>query len=142
MPRLKLKPLNRYPFATDIKVRTTDQNYGGHLGNDRLLSLVQEARVAFLNSHGYAERNFAGVCLIVADMAVVYQGEAFAGDVLRFEVAAGEPTRRGFRFFFRIKRIADDKAVALVENGVVCYDYKTSSTQPLPTAVQSIFQTG
>jgi acyl-CoA thioesterase FadM len=48
MPRIKLKPLSEYSFHTDIVVRTTDLNYGGHLGNDKLLSLIHEARVAFL----------------------------------------------------------------------------------------------
>ena len=38
MPRVRLKPLSRYQFSTEITVRTTDLNYGGHLGNDRLLS--------------------------------------------------------------------------------------------------------
>ena len=129
MPRLKLEPLNNYPFATEITVRITDLNYGGHLGNDKLISLVHEARVAFLASHGLSEKDFGGVSLILADIAAVYQGEAFAGDVLRFEVAAGEPTRCGFRLFFRITRPADDKPIALVENGMVCFNYQTHSIQ-------------
>jgi acyl-CoA thioester hydrolase len=77
--------------------------------------------------------------LIIADTAVVYQREAFAGDVLRFEVAGGEQTRRGFRLFFRVTRPQDDKPIALVENGMVCFDYQTRSTKPLPEAAQVIF---
>jgi len=141
MPRLKLNPLNSYSFFTEITVRTTDLNYGGHLGNDRLLSLVHEARVAFLADHGFSEKDFGGVSLIVGDIAVVYQNEAFAGDVLHFEVGSGEPTRCGFRLFFRITRPADKAAISLVENGMVCFDYQTRSIQPLPKAVQSIFRT-
>ncbi|MCP5104968.1 MAG: thioesterase [bacterium] len=141
MPRLKLNPLENYPFSTDITVRTTDLNYGGHLGNDRLVSLVHEARVAFLTRHGLSEKNFGGVSLIAGDMAVVYLGEAFAGDVLRFEVAAGEPTRCGFRLFFRITRPADNTPIALVENGMACFDYQTRSVQSLPKEAKSIFST-
>lgn len=140
MPRLKLEPLNEYPFATEITVRITDLNYGGHLGNDKLISLVHEARVAFLAGHGFSEKDFGGVPLILGDIAAVYQGEAFAGDVLRFEVAAGEPTRSGFRLFFRITRPADGKSIALVENGMVCFNYQTHSVQPLPKAVKYIFE--
>ena len=47
MARVHLEPLTNYPFATTINVRTTDLNYGGHLGNDRLLSLVHEASAGF-----------------------------------------------------------------------------------------------
>ena len=138
MPRVQLKPLQRYPFRTEMTVRTTDLNYGGHLGIDRLLSLIHEARVAFLGSHGFSEVNCGGVSLILADTAVIYQGEAFAGDVLRFEVAAGEPSRKGFRLFYRVTRPADDAAIALVENGMVCFDYALRKIQPLPEAVRAV----
>lgn len=138
MPRIQLKPLNSYPFFTDIAVRTTDLNYGGHLGNDRLISLVHEARVAFLAKHGFSELDCGGVSLILGDTVVVYQGEAFAGDVLRFEVSAGEPTRCGFRLFYRVTRLSDGKAIALVENGMVCFDYEARKIRPLPVEVRSL----
>lgn len=139
MPRLKLIPLDNYPFYTEIKVRITDTNYGGHLGNDSLLSMVHEARVAFLRFHKFTETEFGGVSLIIGDCAIVYQGEAFAGDNLRFEIAAGEPTSRGFRLFFRVTRTSDNSPVALVENGMVCYDYASRSTKQLPAQVMTIF---
>lgn len=138
MPRIQLKPFDKYPFFTDITVRTTDLNYGGHLGNDRLLALVHEARVAFLAEHGFSEKDCGGVSLILADTAVVYQGEAFAGDILRFEVAAGEPSRCGFRIFYKVTRTADKEAIALVENGIVCFDYETRKIRPLPDAVRAV----
>jgi acyl-CoA thioesterase FadM len=74
----------------------------------------------------------------LADAAVVYQGEAFAGDVLRFEVVAGEPSGRGFRLFYRISRRADDVEIALVENGMVCFDCETRQTRRMPDAVREI----
>ena len=138
MPRVTLTPRADYPFVTEITVRTTDLNYGGHLGNDRLLSLVHEARVAFLASCGWSELDCAGVGLILADTAVVYQAEAFAGDVLRFAVAATEPSRVGFRLAYRITRPADGAAVALVENGMVAFDYGRQRIVPLPPAVGAV----
>ena len=135
MPRLKLTPLPAYGFSCEMTVRTTDLNYGGHLGNDRLLSLVHEARVAFLASHDLSELDFGGVSLILGDTAVVYQAEAYAGDVLKFEVAAGEPSRSGFRIFYRVTRPADGQAVALVENGMACFDYQARKIAAVPSAV-------
>ncbi len=139
MARIKLEPLIDYSFTIDIKVRTTDLNYRGHLGNDALFALVHEARVAFLFNYGFSEENFGGVSLIIADAGVVYLNEVFAGEVLRFEVAAGEPTRCGFRLLFRVTRPADKKTIALVENGMVCFDYDSRSTRNLPESVQPIF---
>jgi acyl-CoA thioesterase FadM len=142
MPRLKLEPLDKYPFSIDITVRVTDLNYGGHLGNDSLLSMIHEARVAFLHYHGFTEMDFAGVSLIIGDTAIVYLGEAFAGDILRFEAAAGEPSSRGFRLFFRITNTKDNTPIALVENGMVCYDYKSRTTKNLPPAAKNLFPPG
>ena len=138
MPRVQLEPLAGYPFSCELTVRTTDLNYGGHLGNDRLLALTHEARVAFLAGHGWSELDCAGTGLIMGDAALVYQHEAFAGDRLRFEVAAGEPTACGFRLFFRVTRTGDGQAVALVENGLVCYDYGAGKICRLPAAVREI----
>lgn len=138
MPRLQLTPREPYPFACEIAVRTTDLNYGGHLGNDRLLSLAQEARVAFLASHGWTELDCGGAALIMADAAVVYRSEAFAGDVLRFETAAVEPARLGFRLAMRVTRPADGAVVALLETGLVSFDYGRRRPVALPDAVRAI----
>jgi len=138
MPRARLRPLDSYPFSTSIGVRTTDLNYGGHLGNDRMLALVHEARVAFLASHGLSELDCGGISLILGDVVIVFKAEAFAGDVLRFEVAAGEAGSRGFRLFFRVTQATDGTLVALIENGMACYDYRSRQTKPLPDLVRSI----
>jgi len=138
MPRVRLKPLDHYPFSTQIAVRVTDLNYGGHLGNDSLLSLVHEARVAFLSSHGFSEIDCGGVSLTMGDAAIVYQGEAYAGDELNIEVAAGEPSESGFRLFYRLIRSRDRANIALAETGMVCFDYKAKKIRPLPKAVADI----
>lgn len=138
MPRLALAPLPAYDFTCTLRVRTTDLNYGGHLGNDRLLALVQEARVAFLAERGLSELDAGWPSLIMADAAVLYQGEAFAGDELRFAVAAREPGRVGFRLFTRVTRPADGAAIALVETGLVCFDYAQRRPQPLSPALRAL----
>jgi acyl-CoA thioesterase FadM len=138
MPRIRLKPLDRYPFNTNITVRITDLNYGGHLGNDSLLSIVHEARVAFLASHDLIEIDCGGVSLTMGDAALLYQGEAYAGDDLKIEVAAGEPSESGFRLFYRLTRSSDAKEIALAETGMVCFDYKAKKVMPLPKVVESI----
>lgn len=139
MARIKLSPRRKYPFRTHLQVRISDLNYGGHLGNDRLLALVHEARVDYLASYGFSEKDCGGTALIIGDTAVVYQAEAFAGDRLRFEVAAGEPSRCGFRLFYRITRPADGRAIALVENGMVAYDYSRGAPRTLPEGARILF---
>ncbi|MCB1184012.1 thioesterase family protein [bacterium] len=141
MPRVQLQPLDAYPFRMHQSVRTTDLNYGGHLGNDRLLSLVHEARVAWLASHGWSELDCAGASLIMADAAVVYQGEGFAGDELAFELGAVEAGRSGFRLACRVTRPRPDGGadpIALVETGLVSFDYAARRIARLPAAVAAV----
>lgn len=138
MPRVQIQALAKYDFSVEIVVRTTDLNYGGHLGNDRLLTLVHEARVAFLAAKGWSELDCAGVGLIMGDVAAIYKGEAFAGDRLIFKMAAGEPSRCGFRIFHSVTRKSDAAKIALVETGMTCFDYKSRKVAALPEDVQQI----
>ena len=138
MPRIRLQALERYSFRIEIPVRVTDVNYGGHLGWDRLLTLVHEARIAFLAHHGFTEMNCGGVSLILVDAAVNYRAEAFGGDVLCFEVSAGAPSHSGFRLFHRVKR--RDELIALVETGMACFSYETRRAQPLPKALDRLWK--
>ena len=138
MPRLQLTPLSGYPFCTGLAVRVTDLNYGGHLGNDRILALLQEARVAFRAEHGWSEVDCAGAGLIMTDAAIRYRGEAFAGDLLDIEVAMAEAARTGFRFFYRIVRRGDQALIAVAETGMACFDYQGRRVAPLPDAVREI----
>jgi len=139
MPRIKLAPLKHYTFKIDLTVRITDINYGGHLGNDRMLSLAHEARVAFLARFGYSEGSCGSVSLIIGDVAVQYKGEAFAGDILQFEIAPGEYTQYGFRLFYRVTRASDHKLIALIENGMVCLHPQSHELHILPPGVKAHF---
>ena len=69
MPRIRIDLPATFPFAIELPVRITDVNYGGHLGNDALLSLLHEARCRFLLHHGCSEANTAGVGMVMVDAA-------------------------------------------------------------------------
>ncbi len=138
MPRLQLTPRSAYPFSIELVVRVTDLNYGGHLGNDRVLALLHEARVAFLSDHGWSEMDCAGTGLIMTDAAVQFRGEAFAGDRLLIAVAMGEAARTGFRFFYRITRRGDDAVIAVAETGMACFDYQRRRVAAVPEPVRRL----
>jgi acyl-CoA thioesterase FadM len=61
MARIKLQLPQQFIFSTLIPVRITDINYGNHVGNDAILSLLHEARMQFLNKAGYTELEFGCV---------------------------------------------------------------------------------
>lgn len=139
MVRTKLELPERFDFSTEISVRIENVNYGGHLGNDSLLSLVHEARLRFLGSHGFTEADVGGVGIIMVDTIVIYKSESFYGDILRFEVAVGNVGKAGCDFFFRITNIATGKDVAHAKTGVVFFDYGARKVAPTPCEFLEIF---
>lgn len=48
MARISIDLPSTFTFSATIPVRITDLNYGGHVGNDTILSIIHEARVQYL----------------------------------------------------------------------------------------------
>ncbi len=132
MARVRLEMPEKFLFATEVTLRVSDINYGGHLGNEAVLSLAQEARMRFLKSHGWSELDVEGVGIIMTDAIVVYRSEAFYGDVLTIEVAVADVTELGCDFLFRVSNKFSDKEVARVKTGIVFFDYAKRKPAPVP----------
>ena len=140
MGRVKIKFPDENPlFITAIPVRITDINYGGHLGNDRLLSVVHEARVQALSVAGLTELEAGGHGLIMADVMIAYRGEAFYGDELRISLWADEVTARTFDLLYQIsvQKAGSEKEIAHAKTGMVCFDYNTRKVTAMSTALKS-----
>ncbi len=90
MARVKLTLPDACHFQTEVTVRIGDINYGGHLGNDAVLSLAHEARLQYFKSLGYSEIDIEGVGIVLADAVVVYRAEAFHGEQLTVRIALGD----------------------------------------------------
>jgi acyl-CoA thioesterase FadM len=132
MARVKLSLPEAFGYATEIPVRISDVNYGGHLGNDAVLSLAQEARLRFLAQFGYSETDLEGFGLIMADAVVVYKAQGFYGDVLTIEVAVADISRHGWDFLYRLTNRETGKEIARVKTGMVVFDYAKRKICPVP----------
>lgn len=132
MARVKLILPESFSFSAPIPVRITDINYGGHVGNDSILSLLHEARMQFLQQAGYTEMNVAGVSLIMADAAIEFKGEAFYGDVLKAYVTAGEFSRVGFELYYKLVKGKEEAVVVLAKTGMICFDYEKRKMVAVP----------
>jgi acyl-CoA thioesterase FadM len=130
--RIKLALPDRWAFSTELPVRITDINYGGHLGNDAVLALAQEARVRFLLSHGYSEMNVEGAGIIMVDAVVVYRSEAFYGDVLVVDIGLADPQPLGCDVLYRFTNKATGKEVARVKTGIAFFDYARRRPVEMP----------
>jgi len=102
MSRTKIDLPDKFIFSTEIPIRITDINYGGHLGNDSVLSILHEARVRFLMQYGFTEFNLGGAGLIMVDAVIVYKSESYYGETLRCEIAVDDIQKHGFDFLYRL----------------------------------------
>lgn len=137
MARIKLNLPDNFQFETDIPVRGSDLNYGGHVGNDTMLTLLQEARIHFYRSIGYEnELSFDGnVGQIIADAAIQYKAESFLGDVLRIRIAALDFNKYGFNLFYMVTHRESGKEIARAKTGIVCFDYAKRQVASIPQSL-------
>ncbi|MBV4358301.1 acyl-CoA thioesterase [Pinibacter aurantiacus] len=134
MARIKIDLPKTFTFSTSIDIRISDLNYGGHVGNDTILSLLHEARVRFLQHYGYSELNLEGIGIIMGDVAIEYKAEGFYGDRLNIQVCADEFTRVSFDIFYKIEKEHQGKniVVAIAKTGIVGYDYNLKKVAAIP----------
>lgn len=135
MPRIQIVLPERFAFETRVDIRIGDINYAGHLGNDAVLKLAQEARLRFLQSLGYPhELSIEGLGVVVADTAILYRAEAFHGEVLRFALAVDDVGARGFDLLYQASNDKTGKEVARLKTGLVFFDYVSRKPAAMPPA--------
>ena len=134
MARIKIHiPASRI-FTASIPVRITDINYGNHLGNDALVSIIHEARMLWLESGKFTELNIGGAALIMSELAVEYKAESFYGDLLSVSIAVAEVQKISFEIYYEISTTRNDKKILIAnaKTGMVCYDYEAKKVALLP----------
>jgi acyl-CoA thioester hydrolase len=132
--RIRIEFDQPFAFSTTIQVRIGDINYGGHVGNDSILSLIHEARMQYLTQWGFTEMNAGGCGLIMADAAIQYKGEAFYGDPITVSIYASNLQKVSFDLFYKLSAdrsnaVAD---IAFAKTGMVCFDYTSRTVTPIP----------
>lgn len=138
MSRIKIEIPGNFSFSTNIPIRITDINYGGHVGNDSILSIIHEARMLFLKEYGYEELNLEGAGLIMSDVAIDFKNEIFYGDQLKVSVQAGNFSKVAFSIYYKLEKVNpghDNKIIAIAKTGMVCYDYTLKKVIAIPSAV-------
>ncbi|HEY8734962.1 MAG TPA: thioesterase family protein [Puia sp.] len=139
MARIKIDLPASFSFSTLFDVRITDLNYGAHVGNDKILSFIHEARVQYLSSLQYTELNVEGVSMIMADAALIFKNEIYYGDSLLISLQPVEFSRVGFDLIYKIeKKQADQLQVAaLAKTAMVCFNYDLKKVVGLPEVAKN-----
>lgn len=132
MARIKLTVPDNFAFSTLIRIRITDLNYGNHVGNDSILSILHEARVQYLKHFGLAELEFSGVGLIMSDVGIEFKAEAFYGDVLKAYVTSDGFSKIGFDLYYKLVKEDSEEVVAFAKTGMLCFDYDKRKIVAVP----------
>lgn len=139
LARILIDLPERFVFSTAITIYINHINYGNHLDNSALLSLVSEVRVRFFKALGYTELDVEGRGIIVADAAVQYRSEAFHGEVLRFEMTAHDFNKYGCDLVWRASEQDSGREVARGKTGIMFFDYEARRPTSAPPAFVARF---
>ncbi len=131
--RIKIHLPEKFLYTGDIPIRITDLNYGGHVGNDAVLSIIHEGRMQYLHQFGFTEIDCGGVSLIMSDVAIEFKAELFYGDVVNVSIATGYVSKVAFDMFYKLEKKAGEKkvVVAVAKSGMVCFNYQTKRVTPI-----------
>ena len=140
MARIKIIIPENTIASIEIPVRITDINYGNHVGNDSLISILHEARVKWLNQLGYSEFDIEASSIIMNELGVNYLNESFYGDVLNIQLSVGEISTAGFELFYLVttNRNNTTLTIAKAKTGIVFYDYNVKKISPIPAVFKTI----
>lgn len=131
MSRIKLKIPEHWIFSTEIPVRITDLNYGNHLANDSLLSILHESRIRFLNSYNYSENDIEGIGIMMADAVIIYKAQGYYGDILTIQLAVDDISRKSCDLYYRVSN-QTQKVIALCKTALVFFDFNTQKPVAIP----------
>lgn len=141
MPRIKINfPENFFDIRIQIPVRITDINYGDHLGNDSVVSIIHEARMQFLQHYGFTELNIEGIGLIMSDIFVEFKNESFYKDIIEVRIAKGDISKVSFELFYRLSVVRNNRQaiIANAKTTMVCYDYGLKKVVSIPEKLKGI----
>jgi acyl-CoA thioesterase FadM len=139
MSRVNLNLPRRFSYQTEFRVRISDINYGGHLGNDRLLALIHEARIRHLSSFGHTETDVGGAGMIQTDAVIIYRAEAFHHDNLLVRIALDDLSDVGCDYYYKFTNKATGMEIARAKTNMVFFNYETRKMVPVPDAFRQIY---
>lgn len=139
MARIKLELPEKFDYSTEITIRISDINYGRHLGNDSVLTLIHEARMRIFNSLGLLEKDENGQGLLIADAVVIYKSQGFYRDVLNIFITPDDPNKYGFDLLYKLVNKKTGIEIARAKTGIVFYDYQKNKVTGIPESFQKAF---
>ena len=139
MARIKLELPEKFDYSTELTIRVNDINYGKHLGNDSVLTLIHEARLRIFNSLGLNERDENGKGLLISDAVIIYKSQGFYRDVLNIFITPDDLNKNGFDLLYKLVNKKNSLEIARAKTGIVFYDYQKKEVTNIPENFRKAF---
>jgi len=136
--RVKISFPEKFCFQTEFIVPISYINYGNHVGNDSIVSIIHEARMRLFRKYNYTELAFEGKGIILVDAMIAYKGQAYHLDKLDIRLAITNITTYGFDILTLVQN--EGKDIVHAKNALLCFDYKTNQLSPLPENAKNWLQ--
>jgi acyl-CoA thioester hydrolase len=135
--RIALQEQPEYEFHYEIQIQIGHLYYSGRAGHDALMRIAHEARVQLFHLLGVNENDFGDnrTGIIIGDVVVSGIGNLFLFDYVQVDSHVGNMGRSGFRLFHRFKK--GDHLIALLETGLMTFDYRVRSVVPVPATFRN-----
>lgn len=141
MARISIELPERFAFATEIELMMPYINFGGHLDNAMMLSVVSDARIRYLEVHGHQPRVDGGIGMIVGDVAAEYRSEGFHREVMVVEMTARDFHKYGCDIVWRMTEKNTGREVARGKTGVLAFDRTSKKLTQIPEDLLQSLQT-
>lgn len=128
----KIPAVKHIVFSTNLDIRIHDINYGNHLGNDSLISLLHEARVRLLKSKQYTELDIDGLGILITSLAVKYLNEAFYSEKLIVNIEIGDFSKTSVELIYQVITQQTEKEIARALTTMTFYDYEKAKVAAIP----------
>jgi acyl-CoA thioester hydrolase len=134
MSRMIINLPAKFTFSTQIPIRIGDINRASHLSHVNLVQILEEARAQFMVSLGYqdAVNIDRGTGFILGDLAVIFKGQAYYGQVLKIQIGVIDIAKNSFDIVYRVTRVESEAEVAIAKTAILSFDYLKQKVIALP----------
>lgn len=122
-----------FRFYHPIEVRYGDLDPQGHVNNARYLTYMEQARVAYFRQLGlWKEESWLDIGFILAEARVTFIRPILFGWPLRVGARVSRLGNKSMTMDYRLEDKRDSVELATGSAVLVAYDYRTSTTLPIP----------
>ncbi|WP_062260013.1 acyl-CoA thioesterase [Endozoicomonas arenosclerae] len=139
MARVEVEIPEQFAFSTEVEVLYCHVNAAGHMGNDSLVGIINEARTRYLKQPGLNTIESESKGLINADLAVIYKSEAKHGETLVIDITAQAFQKYGCDFVYQVKEKVSGRVVAIAKTAMLMFDYEVSGLAQVPDHFEGLF---